>query len=372
MFKEEERKMSPLRIQDLASRHANSQHSNMLRVLRCILFFCAASLLAGDAREDWAAVTAMDAGPGVVPKTAAEAYAIALGHSDKQEKALRNFLAAHADDPNCFEALLRLARVLELRADMKAEPQPAEVVGLLEKAGELATTPARQTEFEFALLTRRMRKWHNLRPPIEERRTLLEQMRQFQAAHSGDRRIASLLAEIAALFDFEPATKEGLLIEAKKLTKAPELTAEIADDLRRLSFLGKPLPLRFSALDGRRVDVKGWRGKVVAVVFFATWSAQSKAAFVKIKHAIEAAGASAELTAVSLDADRADLEKFLKAQGITCPVAWDGKSWESPLMKALGINSVPTTWLLDTKGVLRSLDALEDTAGQINRLLGGK
>jgi hypothetical protein len=39
-------------------------------------------------------------------------------------------------------------------------------------------------------------------------------------------------------------------------------------------------------------------------------------------------------------------------------------------MQALGINSVPTTWLLDTKGVLRSLDALEDTAGQIGRLLG--
>jgi len=344
----------------------------MRRILRCVLLFCSASLLAGDAREDWAALTAMDAGPGVLPKTAAEASAIALAHSEKQEKALRGFLAAHADDPHCFEALLRLARVLELRADIKAEPQAAEVSTLLEKAGDLATTPARQTEFEFALLTRRMRKWHNLRPPIEERRTLLEQTRQFQAAHSGDRRIASLLAEIAALFDFEPATKESLLIEAKKLTKAPELTAEIADDLRRISFLGKPLPLRFTALDGRRMDVKEWKGKVIAIVFFATWSPPSKAALVEIKRAIESAGAGAELAAVSLDSDRADLDGFLRAKGITCPVAWDGKSWNSPLMKALGINSVPTTWLLDTKGVLRSLDALEDTAGQINRLLGGK
>ena len=359
-------------MQDLASGHTNSHASKMHRILHFVLFFCSASLLAGDAREDWAAVKAMDAGPGVDPKTAAEAYAISLGHTEKQEKALRGFLAAHADDPNCFEALLRLARVLELRADMKAEPQPAEVIGLIEKAGDLATTPARQTEFEFALLTRRMRKWRNLRPPVEERRALLEQARQFQAAHSGDRRIASVLTEIAALFDFEPATKESLLVEAKKLTKAPELTAEIADDLRRLSFLGKPLPLRFTALDGRRVDVKGWQGKVVAVVFFATWSLPSKAALVEIKRAVESAGAGVELAAVSLDADRASLEKFLQSQGIACPVAWDGKGWDSPLMKALGINSVPTTWLLDKKGVLRSLDALEDPAGQISRLLGGK
>jgi hypothetical protein len=53
-------------------------------------------------------------------------------------------------------------------------------------------------------------------------------------------------------------------------------------------------------------------------------------------------------------------------------VTWDGKGWDSPLMRALGINSVPTTWLLDKNGILRSLDALEDPNGQIRKLLGGK
>ena len=344
----------------------------MLRALLCVLFFCSTNLFGGDAREDWAGVTALDAGPGVQPKTAAEAFAMALGHSEKQEKALRGFLAAHADGANAFEAMLRLARVLDLRAEMKAGPQSAEVLGLLEKAGQIATTPARQTEFEFALLSRRMRKWRSRRPPVEERRALLEQARQFESAHSGDRRIASLLAEIAALFDFEPVTKESLLLRAKRLTNDPGLTAQIADDLRRLAFLGKPLPLRFTALDGRRVDVKSWEGKIVAIVFFATWSAPSKAALMDIRREIEAAGARAELAAISLDSDRAELENFLRAQGIACPVAWDGKGWDGPLMQALGINSVPTAWLLDTNGVLRSLDALEDPAGQIKRLLGGK
>ena len=344
----------------------------MFRLLRCIMFFCSASLFAGDARDDWAAMTALDAGPGVQPKTGAEAFAITQGHSEKQEKALRNFLASHADDANAFEAMLRLARVLDLRAEMRAEPQSAEVPGLLEKAGQMATTPARQTEFEFALLSRRMRKWRMKRPPIEERRALLEQARQFETAHPGDRRIASLLAEIASLFDFEPAAKQSLLLQAKKLTKDPGLTAQIADDLRRLAFLGKPVPLRFTALDRRRVDVKAWQGKVVAIVFFATWSVPSKIALADIARAIEGAGARAELAAVSLDSDRADLENFLRVQGIACPVAWDGKGWDGPLMQALGINSVPTAWLLDPKGVLRSLDALEDPAGQINRLLGGK
>lgn len=344
----------------------------MHRILHCVLIFCSASLLAGDALDDWSAVTALDGGPGVQPKTAAEAFALAQGHSEKQEKALRSFLAAHSGDANAFEAMLRLARVLDLRAEMKAAPQSPEVLGILEKAAQMTTTPARQTEFEFALLTRRMRKWRTIRPPTAERRALLEQTRQFEAAHPGDRRTATLFAEIAGLFDFEPATKQSLLLKVKKLTNDPELTAQIDDDLRRLSFLGKPLPLRFTALDGRRVDVKEWQGKVVGIVFFATWSEPAKAALVQLRGAIEAAGARAELAAVSLDSDRADIEEFLRTKGIACPVAWDGKGWDGPLMQALGINSVPTTWLLDTKGVLRSLDALEEPDQQIRRLLGGK
>lgn len=342
----------------------------MHRSLACAIFLATANLFAGDAREDWTAVTALDSGPGVVPKTAAEAYANSLAHSDKQEKALRSFLAAHGSDANAFEAMLRLARVLDLRAEMKSEPQSAEALTILERASQLTTTTARQTEFEFALLSRRMRKWRNTRPPVEERRALLEQARQFESTHTGDRRIPTLLTEISALFDFEPPTKEALLQRAKRMTKDPDLTAQISDDLRKIAFLGRPLPLRFTALDGRRVDVKTWQGKVVAIVFFATWSAPSKAALTALRRETEASGA--ELAAISLDGDRTDLENFLTTQGITCPVAWDGKGWDGPLMQALGINSVPTTWLLDPKGILRSLDAMEDTAGQIRRLGGGK
>ncbi len=342
----------------------------MLRKTACALFLSVTNLFAGDAREDWAAVKALDAGPGVMPKTAAEVYAASLAHSDKQEKALRGFLAAHAGDTNAFEAMLRLARVLDLRAEMKAEPPSAEALAILEKASQLTTTVARQTEFEFALLTRRMRKWRSARPPVEERRAILLQTRQFESANPSDRRIPVLLVEIAALFDFEPATKEALLQRAKRMTKNPDLLAQISDDLKKIAFLGRALPLRFTALDGRRVDVTTWQGKVVAVVFFATWSAPSKTALTTLLREAETSGA--EVAIVSLDGERAELENFLRAQNITAPVAWDGKGWDGPLMQALGINSVPTAWLLDPKGVLRSLDALEDPAGQIRRLQAGK
>ncbi len=342
----------------------------MPRFAGFLLLASTALLLAGDSREDWAAITALDAGPGVKPATAAEAYGAALEHTGKQEKALRKFLGEHPGDAHVLEATLRLARVLDLRAEMKAEPPSTESTSLLDKAAEIAVTPAQRTELEFALLARQMRSWRSKRPEIEDRRALLKQARKFEGAHPTDRRIPMLLAEIASLFDFEPATKERLLLDAKKLTKDPGLTAQIADDLRRLSLVGRSLPLRFTALDGRRVDVKAWQGSVVAVVFFATGSATSKAALLEIRRAAEAAGSGVQVAAISLDSDRADVEEFLRAEKITFPVAWDGKGWDGPLMQALGINSVPTTWLLDTKGVLRSLDALHETDAQLRKLLG--
>ena len=42
------------------------------------------------------------------------------------------------------------------------------------------------------------------------------------------------------------------------------------------------------------------------------------------------------------------------------PVAFDGKGWESPLVRSLGINSLPTLWIVDRKGNLRALNARTD------------
>lgn len=339
-----------------------------LRLLCSFLLLCA-PLIAGDAREDWAGVTALDAGPGGLPKSADEAIGVSLAHLDRQEKLLRGFIAAHPADANAFEAHLRLVRLVSLRARMKGEPAPGEIQILLRSAELRASTPGQRTELDFALLIQRMRLWQARRPPADERRGLLEQTRTFENRHPGDRRIAALLVEVATLFDSDPKLKESILLDAKKLAKDPELKAQIADDLKRLALLGKALPLRFTALDGRRVDAKDWRGKVVAVVFFATFSEPSKAGFIELQRAVEEAGSNTLLVAISLDSDRSGLEKFLREQKATCPVGWDGKGWNGPLIQALGINALPTAWLLDRRSNLRSLDVLEDPAGQIRSLL---
>ena len=329
-----------------------------------LILLLASSAFAGGVREDWARVTALDAGPGVQPQTAGEARQLSLAHLEKQERALREYIAAHTGDENACDARLRLSRLLALRAELKSEPAPAEAARLLNDAQILATTPAQQADVDFARVSEKMRRLRGKRPSTLERDELLDAAQDFQRKHGEDHRLGMMLAEVSRLFDSQPKTKETLLLSAQKLTKDPGTLAQIADDLKRLSFFGKVLPLRFTALDGKRMDAKDWRGKSAIIVFFATWSTPSKKAFADLQR--ESAGTV--FIGVSLDSERKSLDAFLAGQNVKPTIAWDGKSWDSPLVKALGINALPTTWLLDKDGVLRSLDALDETAEQLKKL----
>ncbi len=325
-----------------------------MRSLRLLL--CLGTFAMAGAGEDWEKIVALDAGPGVQPKSATEAMAISLAHTEKQEKALRNFLAKYGGDERGFETRLRLARLVALRADLRGEPSPPETERLIADAEKLAT-PEQVVEVDFARIALRMRQWRGKRPSQEERLSLMETARGFERAHPKDRRVGPLLVEVATLFDGDVKTKEQLLLDAKKRTKDPDVQAQIADDMKRLAWIGKQLPLRFTGLDQARVDVKDWRGKPVVVVFFATWSEPSCAIFKEMRKLAETQGAG--FVAVSLDTELAELRKFLSAEGPLPAVACDGKSWDGPVVQALGINALPSVWLLDKQGLVRTLDPLD-------------
>ena len=341
----------------------------MKRLAIMLVLVCAAPIVrAGSPEEDWKAVVALDAGPPGEPKTQDEARERALGHLEKQERALRAFLVGHAEDERAFEARLRLSRALQIRADFTGDEKlRADAMKLLVELDRTAT-PAQRAEVDFAKITALMR---TLRQPTrEQREELLAEARKFQGDHPGDRRLASLLAEVAALFDMQPATKLALLEDALPLAKDAELKSRIADDLKRVRLFGKTLPLAGPTLQGRKAGVEQLRGKPVLILFFADFSPPSTAALASIQRAVADLGAgSVQVLCVSLDGKRDTVAALLREMNVTWPVIFDGKGWESPLIRELGINELPTVWLLDAKGRLRSLNALEGTAAQVRQLL---
>jgi peroxiredoxin len=270
-----------------------------------------------------------------------------------------------------FEASLRLARLLQIRGDFEQSARARQEAGRILANLEKTVTPEQLPELEFAKISRLMRGLRS--PDTAQRSELLAATRKFQASFPNDRRLAALLTEVATLFDIQPKTKEALLADAQPLAIDEELKSRIDDDLKRVRLLGQIVPLNATTVEGRSVNLEEFRGKPLIVIFCASFSPPSTAAIGSVQRAIkELPKGSVQLLGVSLDDRPEQVAALRKEQGISWPVAFDGKGWHGPLVRALGINTLPTVWLLDANGRLRSLNALHGTAAQVRELLGGR
>lgn len=337
------------------------------------MFLCLLALSApawGGVNEDWRRIVDLDAGPQLKFGNREEARLLAIGQLDRQEPALRAFIAAHPEDPRAADAGLRLAHLLAVRSDLQSRPAAyAEAMRVLDGL-EKSAPPARLADIAFARISLHMRRLQEPEPTERQRDDLLAQARVFESRFAGDRRIAPLLTEIATLYDREPDEKRNLLNEA--LGKAPgeALVKRINDDLKRIAMLGRPITLAFTSVQGGQVDVRQFRGSVTLVYFFASWSSPSVAGLGVVKGVLSQFGRDeVKPVGVSLDTDKNALDAELKTYGVNWPVYFDGKGWDSPLVRSFGINAIPTVWILDRAGNLRTLSGRDDTEGIIRGLL---
>ena len=135
--------------------------------------------------------------------------------------------------------------------------------------------------------------------------------------------------------------------------------ADAADALlRRLDILGKPLTdLKFTALDGRKVDMKDYRGKVLLLDFWATWCGpcrQEMPQVIKTYNDFHAQGF--EVIGISLDNDQKPLEKYVTDNQMLWPEFFDGQGWKNALATRFGIRSIPSNFLVDQKGIVVRAD----------------
>ena len=332
------------------------------------LLFAPTLLLAGTADEDWAALVALDAGPQRRPSEPAEVRTIAIEHLTRQESAARAFLREHTTDARTLEARLRLARILQLKADVQdARIASPEIEALIAEA-ERTAKPEQRADVRFARISYTMRRLRT--PNAQERQHLFDLAKSFHASFPEDRRLAALLTEVATRFDHEPKRKRALLVDAHLLARDEELKARIADDLRRLDLLGEPVALKFQPPEGDAVDLADYRGKVVVLIFFAAWSQPAVEAIDTIEKALPKWPADdVQLFGVSLDTKPEPLEALARERKITWPVICDARGWESPIVRGVGINTLPTVWLLDREGKLRSLAGLDGLTTQVRELL---
>ena len=92
--------------------------------------------------------------------------------------------------------------------------------------------------------------------------------------------------------------------------------------------------------------------KVVIVDFWASWCSPCKASFPVMEELHQQFGKQGlVIVAVNVDEKRAAMEDFLKSQHITFPVVRDA---EQKLVAAANIGTMPTSFVLDRAGHVRS------------------
>jgi thiol-disulfide isomerase/thioredoxin len=134
--------------------------------------------------------------------------------------------------------------------------------------------------------------------------------------------------------------------------------------------IGKPLAIRFTALDGREVDLAKFTGKVVLVEFWSTTCGPCVAEMPTVKAAYEKLHPRGfEVVGISLDDKEAPLRQFISEKALPWPQYFDGKGFQNKFAVQDGIFGIPTLWLVDKRGNLRDINARFNLEQPISQLL---
>ncbi|MHC1767436.1 MAG: TlpA family protein disulfide reductase [Verrucomicrobiia bacterium] len=170
----------------------------------------------------------------------------------------------------------------------------------------------------------------------------------------------------------QPERQRELAQGIRDASGAPAGTKALAEHLLKGTKpyeVGKPLDIRFTALDGREVDLAKLKG-VVLIEFWSTSCGPCIAQMPSIKAAYDKFHKRGfEVVAISLDDKESILRKFIAEKELPWPQHFDGKGWENQFAVRYGIFSIPTTWLVDKRGKLRETQTQGDLERRIESLL---
>ena len=126
--------------------------------------------------------------------------------------------------------------------------------------------------------------------------------------------------------------------------------AKAAGAKRRLTSVGKPIPLKGKTINGGQIfDLERLKGKAVLIQYWATWCEPCKADMPLLKE-LRRKYKDFEVIGVCLDNDPQTVLAFLKQNDPRWPQLFEEGGLDSRFANEMGIQTLPTMILLDKKG----------------------
>jgi thiol-disulfide isomerase/thioredoxin len=288
-------------------------------------------------------------------------------------------LAAKPDDRQAelavqlkAQSLFSLRSMGQADAGKRLEAFPGELVKMgRPKLGRLVS---------YVLLANRIRRL--VRADAAELRSVIEDLKKYlgQNPEREDLQLVLATVEMAEAIDRSVALQcyadFGKLLEASPREELKRMGVKLQGTARRLGLIGKKMPVEGTTLAGKPFQIDSLQGKVVLVVFWATWCGPCRAEIPEIRAAYaDYHGRGFEVISISLDREREDLDAFLKDEKLPWPVLFDSdpqkRGFEHPMAVRYGVMAIPAMVLLDRQGKGVALDPRgPNLAAELAKLLG--
>jgi hypothetical protein len=281
----------------------------------------------------------------------------------------RDFYARYPDHTNAPAARLREEQLLVAAAQM-GYTQAVERLNEIEV--ERLSNPALSPDERFDLKARAIRRQMMRVSANQETAKSLaaceQVVRALQAEFPARPEPWEMLLDIAGEQADVPA--RTLARDIAQTCPQEDLKRQAGQLLKRLDWAGKPLKLKFTTLDKKTFDLEALRGKVVLVVFWASWCGPYVAGVDEDLAGYEKWHAKGlEVVGICLDKNEAAASRFIQDRQIPWPQYFDGQAWLTKWAVECGITQLPTFWLIDKSGIVRDLRARPGVESKIEKLL---